>query len=1370
MRLLLFFALVLVAGPPAQALELSAAQRQWIAAHRIVRVAPDVDLAPIDMVDAGGRHVGLGADYLKLIGARSGLEFRVQRTASRADALKALREHRLDLVPAVASADDPAVALSTPYLRLSGAIYVRNGEPGFASLEQLSGHAVGVVETQAWLRLLGDQKGGSYKIEKFRDMAAALQALRDKSIDAYVGDPFTTADALARLKQEKNIVLSGQLGIVAPLSFAMRGDWPELREIVDAALQSVSVEDEKALRERWLKGTSTPAAASASTLPSLPPSHASAIDEARRAATRSHEVGSDVRKAVDDLLQQASEDEAAADQLVAQWQSLNQTAAGADAEAQKIEDALATSDTNALLEWRASLPERASVDQLETLLAHERDDLGAAKSAAAALQTELDRQTLRPTQLRAEITAAQATLDGSREAAPGGSSNALTQAHSLRNQAAARRATVQIALLNLENRSYESRMRLLSAQLRDRQRLAGETAQHVAALEALVLDRTGAVVAELRARVTRERDQAIAQFRLLADPANANLALVDQLAGTVNGLSELRTQNKDWTDWQRETAQALKNTEERIRVGGISEAVGLILLAEKARLKPLPLLKRALARLQTDLARTRIGLIELREQQDNLADLGGAVTQALARLPEPSRERLNDLRTGMFRLLSTRADILPVLIQQQTRLAAADGDAEQTLRELVAATERLGAMLDARLLWTPSQKPIDADWLARLPGDASTFFAPRRWSRVASNAVHSIMTFPLLVLAALGVIGTLLVARRRIAGKLEQLAAPMRRIRTDRYRLTGNAMAWTILAALPAPLMLWLLGYVCRQVPSGSGNLTEETGYAIGTLVMPTAGLALLRSLCAENGVAQFHFRWPRPRRESLRAAVPWIALCVLPAQFVLSLLLLRGDAAQIDTVGRTVLALSVVGCAAVSWHLFAPGRVWTSRDTKLVEPLRLRQIARVIATGGNLLLAVWVLRGYFVTVAALAGNLVLSLGVLLVVAIAQGLAVRWLVLGERRLALKRMQEKRDSDQEQRERAEGESESETLPEPEPEEITLASVSLQTRRLLRALTVFGLISALLWIWSGVTPAVTMLDEIPVWKDQHVSLLGVIEALVVLTLTWIATRNLPGLLEVGLLRRIHIDAPTRYAVTSVTRYVIIFAGTIVGLSLLGLRWNNLQWLAAGFSVGLGFGMQEIFANFISGLMVLFERPFRVGDIITIGTVEGTVSRIRTRATTIVDWDNREVIVPNKSFITDRLVNWTLSDSTTRIVIKVGIAYRNDPRQAQRLLLEIALAHPQVLAEPAPSCWMTGFGDNTQDFELRVYVAEIGQRNPVRTDLQMRISELFRENDIEIAFPQMDLWLRNPVQLERPAKRPRAAADRAEAKPPSSGEAER
>jgi potassium efflux system protein len=259
----------------------------------------------------------------------------------------------------------------------------------------------------------------------------------------------------------------------------------------------------------------------------------------------------------------------------------------------------------------------------------------------------------------------------------------------------------------------------------------------------------------------------------------------------------------------------------------------------------------------------------------------------------------------------------------------------------------------------------------------------------------------------------------------------------------------------------------------------------------------------------------------------------------------------------------------------------------------------------------------------------------------------------------------------------------------------------------------------------------------------------------------------LLEVGVLRRFHVDAATRYATTSITRYLIVFTGVILGLSMLGLRWANLQWLAAGFSVGLGFGLQEIFANFISGLIVLFERPFRIGDIVSIGNVEGTVARIRTRATTIVDWDNKEVVVPNKSFITDRLVNWTLSDSTTRLVIKVGIAYRNDPREAQKILLDIASSHPQVLHDPAPACPMTGFGDSTQNFELRVYVDEIGLRSTVQNELQFRIVEVCREHDIELAFPQRDIWIRNAEDLRPTPDADNEAPTKAQKKPKSAAE---
>jgi potassium efflux system protein len=209
--------------------------------------------------------------------------------------------------------------------------------------------------------------------------------------------------------------------------------------------------------------------------------------------------------------------------------------------------------------------------------------------------------------------------------------------------------------------------------------------------------------------------------------------------------------------------------------------------------------------------------------------------------------------------------------------------------------------------------------------------------------------------------------------------------------------------------------------------------------------------------------------------------------------------------------------------------------------------------------------------------------------------------------------------------------------------------------------------------------------------------------------------------------------------VLRYAIVIGGSVAGLGLLGLRWSQLQWMAAALTVGLGFGLQEIFANFVSGLILLFERPFRVGDIVTVGDLSGRVTRIRTRATTILDFDNKEIVIPNKAFITGDLVNWTLSDTTTRLTIKVGADYDADPALVRRMLMQAAAEDSRILKDPAPTCWLLNFGDSSLDFELRVFVGTIGDRLEVQNALHIRILELFAENRIVITYPQIDVHLR-------------------------------
>jgi len=189
-----------------------------------------------------------------------------------------------------------------------------------------------------------------------------------------------------------------------------------------------------------------------------------------------------------------------------------------------------------------------------------------------------------------------------------------------------------------------------------------------------------------------------------------------------------------------------------------------------------------------------------------------------------------------------------------------------------------------------------------------------------------------------------------------------------------------------------------------------------------------------------------------------------------------------------------------------------------------------------------------------------------------------------------------------------------------------------------------------------------------------------------------------------------------------------------------WGKMQWLIAAISVGLGFGLQEILANFVSGLIILFERPVRVGDVVTVDDVTGVISRIRMRATTITNWDRKEFIVPNKEFVTGRLLNWTLSDQVNRIVINVGVAYGSDTRQTTALLMKVAGEHALVLDEPKPLVTFEAFGDSSLNFVLRCYLPDLDKRLAVIHDLHMRIDEEFKKAGIEIAFPQQDIHIRS------------------------------
>jgi len=228
-------------------------------------------------------------------------------------------------------------------------------------------------------------------------------------------------------------------------------------------------------------------------------------------------------------------------------------------------------------------------------------------------------------------------------------------------------------------------------------------------------------------------------------------------------------------------------------------------------------------------------------------------------------------------------------------------------------------------------------------------------------------------------------------------------------------------------------------------------------------------------------------------------------------------------------------------------------------------------------------------------------------------------------------------------------------------------------------------------------------------------------------------------VVLLQRFGLGTGERAAISTIVQYTIVVIGGSSIFKIIGVGWGNIQWLVAALGVGIGFGLQEIVANFISGLIILFERPIRVGDAVTVGDVSGVVSKIRIRATSITAWDRKELIVPNKEFVTGRLINWTFADSILRVEIPIGIAYGSDTEKAKKRMVEIARRNKNVLSDPPPNALFMGFGANSLDFELRAHT-KFDTLLSVRDELNMGIDKAFREAGIEIAFPQRDVHIRS------------------------------
>jgi small-conductance mechanosensitive channel len=313
---------------------------------------------------------------------------------------------------------------------------------------------------------------------------------------------------------------------------------------------------------------------------------------------------------------------------------------------------------------------------------------------------------------------------------------------------------------------------------------------------------------------------------------------------------------------------------------------------------------------------------------------------------------------------------------------------------------------------------------------------------------------------------------------------------------------------------------------------------------------------------------------------------------------------------------------------------------------------------------------------------------------------------------------------------------------------------QSAKLIVKLAFMGLEVGL---WTAVAVYVTdILPDARIWRynlfkfltspvvtlgEVNYSALQVLQLIALTVILWFGVSFLTRLFKSYVLVRTGAEAGVQEVIAVLTQYVLAFLGMIVLLQSSGLDLRSLAIFASVVGVGIGFGVQNIANNLISGLIITLERPVKVGDFVQVGDLMGTVRRIGARSTQIRTLDQVSIIVPNSRFLESEVVNWSHGDPVSRLLIPVGVAYGSNIQQVQAALLEAARSHPEVLVRPHPQVWFLGFGESSLDFDLRVWVGDPKNQFRIKSDLNYRIEAAFRRYNIEIPFPQRDLNVRSP-----------------------------
>jgi potassium efflux system protein len=991
---------------------------------------------------------------------------------------------------------------------------------------------------------------------------------------------------------------------------------------------------------------------------------------------------------------------------------------------------------------------------LEQELATKLAEIAAAEARLAELETQIATQAERPAKARARIDELRSGMDELAttidSAPPPGEPPMLSEARKLAGQLKLSARTAELNRLDQEIVSNSARLELAKATRDIAARTLVNLRRELEVLQSAVNAKRQMTATQALQETALAELEAAGKHPAVRQIAEGNVELTRELPAVAADIERITGELSRIEDQARDIEQRLVRSKQRLEVGGVTQVIGRLFVDERRNLPQVSQYRAEVRERRRTLAEIGLAQVRIEEQRRELTPLDEHIEQVMSTVRQDvtGDGELAEIREEAERLLRTRRDLLAQVARTYTSYIRALGDLDIAQRRLLDAADEYKQFLDQNLLWIPSASPFWLQDVQNLGPAVAWALSPVSWSRTIGSVAEAFRYSPLEAIAGLLLLGLVFYSRRPLRARFKALNQQVGRPSTDHIGLTLGALAISAARALPLPFLLAVLGWALTRSPYHT-DFTASVAAALHAVAPFLYNTLLFRILCAENGVMQVHFGWSSERLPVIRKQLDRLTVVGIPIIFVAVLLYGSPTPAHRESLARLAFVILMFIFSGLARALLHPrngvARGYYSANAS-TWVTRLRWLWYALGAGGPLLLALASLLGFLYTAAILTGSLVDTFWLILVLIVVNLVVTRWLALTKQKIAWQMALKEQEARQAEATHEEGAA----APVIESTPLDLDAVDKQTTRLVNAGLFF--VGALMgWaIWSEIVPALGILEQVSLWSQTTmidgeetvvpVTLADLLLAVFVAGVTAIASTNLPGLMEIAVLQRLTLQPGSRYAINTLLRYVVVTVGVIAVLNIVGWRWSQIQWLVAALSVGLGFGLQEIVANFVSGLVILFERPVRVGDTVTVGELTGTVSRVRIRATTITDWDRKEIIVPNKSFITEQVINWTLSDPITRIVIPVGVSYGSDVQLVHRVMEETLLAMPLVLDDPPPKVFFVGFGDSSLNFRLNVYSRELADRLPLTHAVHEQILGALRKNGIEIPFPQRDLHLRS------------------------------